>query len=535
MIKVIIADDEEKVAQLIYNLVDWQALEMKVVGIAHNGIEALALADQYAPDLMITDVRMPGCDGLSLIRQAKQKYPQVEFIIISGYRHFEYAQSAIQYGVSDYLLKPIKKDELTATLEKMKSKYQNRREQLSQQEQLRLRIADEEQNLRASLFLDLENAEYKALTPELLNTTYGYRSKPGVFQIMLLKIDGEYDLIHGDGLQVMRQKVKAALQERFAGFCYEFQAAFTGTTVRVLLNYDAEKSNEVRRRMRAVLDAIRVQNSIFPGAVFTCAIAQPQDSPAGLTGALQAARRTLASRILRGAGGLLEALPEEDVKTETSPLLPETTKALQTAMEVMDKQALAGVLQRFAQRVKADSSLTGEDILHLAAEVCSSYFMLSRSIGIRLADTDMIYNEFENRLDLCSTLDGVLECLTQTILITFSAALQTKSEEEGKPVRSVKQHISSHYNQPITLEQMAELAGFNASYFSTLFKKETGQTFSEYLQAVRIERAKELLRETDLPISRICEDVGYSDLKHFSATFRKVTGIKPGEFRKLYS
>ena len=89
--------------------------------------------------------------------------------------------------------------------------------------------------------------------------------------------------------------------------------------------------------------------------------------------------------------------------------------------------------------------------------------------------------------------------------------------------------------EPLTLEEVGGVVGFNASYFSSLFKKETGQNFLEYLSEVRMNRAKELLKETKLPVGEICERVGYADLKYFTKSFKKATGIKPGEFRKLYS
>ena len=123
MMKVIVADDEAKVCQLICSLVDWASLDMEVAGVAHNGIEALELVETLRPDLIITDIRMPGYDGLELISRAKAAKPDLDFIIVSGYRHFEYAQSAIKYGVSDYLLKPIKKADLIETLLRTREKY----------------------------------------------------------------------------------------------------------------------------------------------------------------------------------------------------------------------------------------------------------------------------------------------------------------------------------------------------------------------------------------------------------------------------
>ena len=124
MIKVVVADDEVKVCQLICNLVDWSTFDMEIVAVAHNGEEALEMVRQHEPDLLVTDIRMPGCDGLEMIARAKQLREDLDFVIISGYRHFEYAQSAIKYGVSDYLLKPIQKEELCSTLEKMRRRYQ---------------------------------------------------------------------------------------------------------------------------------------------------------------------------------------------------------------------------------------------------------------------------------------------------------------------------------------------------------------------------------------------------------------------------
>lgn len=126
MIRVIIADDEKLICRLVQALADWDSLGMEVAGTAENGLEALQLVEALEPDILITDIRMPGCDGLELIRRAKELRPQLEVVIISGYAHFEYAQSAIQFGVGNYLLKPIKKEELMDTLRKMKERCEAR-------------------------------------------------------------------------------------------------------------------------------------------------------------------------------------------------------------------------------------------------------------------------------------------------------------------------------------------------------------------------------------------------------------------------
>ena len=116
MWKVIIADDEKLICRLIEALVDWEKLNMRIAGKAENGLEALQMVRELRPHLLITDIRMPGCDGLDLIRQARELSPDIEIVIISGCAHFEYAQTAIAYGVGNYILKPVNQAELNKTL-----------------------------------------------------------------------------------------------------------------------------------------------------------------------------------------------------------------------------------------------------------------------------------------------------------------------------------------------------------------------------------------------------------------------------------
>ena len=123
--KVLIADDEIKVCRLIQHLVDWDALEMDIVGFANDGKTAYESICEKKPDIVITDIRMPVYDGLELIRRAKEVNPEINFIVISGYSQFEYAQQAIKYGVKDYLLKPLKKRELENSLTEIKESHES--------------------------------------------------------------------------------------------------------------------------------------------------------------------------------------------------------------------------------------------------------------------------------------------------------------------------------------------------------------------------------------------------------------------------
>ena len=214
MLKVLIADDESKVCQLIEKLVDWDALDMEVAAVAENGIDALEKIKEVHPDIVITDIRMPGYDGLDLIRLGKEEAPKAEFVIISGYRHFEYAQMAIRYGVNAYLLKPIKKDELTETLKRLSTRFRAQTEQLSQEEKTRLAVRSDEKNLRQAFLQDLVGRRNKeTLSQPLLeiNREFHYRFEPGEFCIAILKLDGRV-CDEEQNVQFMAEKVQSAAE-----------------------------------------------------------------------------------------------------------------------------------------------------------------------------------------------------------------------------------------------------------------------------------------------------------------------------------
>ena len=134
VLKILIADDEDRVCRLIEKLIDWEHLDISLVATAANGIEELELIQKYEPDIVITDIRMPGMDGLQVIERVVQMERHVNFIVVSGYKQFEYAYNALKYGVEDYLLKPIHKEELNKILAKICAARLEKEKQVSDYE-----------------------------------------------------------------------------------------------------------------------------------------------------------------------------------------------------------------------------------------------------------------------------------------------------------------------------------------------------------------------------------------------------------------
>jgi len=537
MLKVIIADDEQKVALLIKSLIDWTGLGMELVGIAKNGAEALEILRQTDPDIIITDIRMPITGGLELISEAKEIKPSLEFIIISGYKHFDYAHSAIKYGVSDYLLKPIKQDELNSTLEKVKERIAGNAASLHEHERALRFEQDEKLDKRLRLFdLIYSLDDSSVITQKSLNSEYLYNFEDdSLYRFVILKIDGASSEIYSDGLKVFTENIREMFIKALTPVCDDVEVAFSDSKGGLVLGFKEKNIRALSDALKDVFDAVRIYHNIFPSAVYTMAGGPVAEEPAGLIGSWKDAEWTLCERLLLGAGSFYKNLPVRDGAAGVSSLVKKTAEGLELAMDVMDFGAAERCVSEASDSLSKTNGLTGKDIISFAVSVYDEWLTLSRHYDSSFPGAEKLRQAFAKDLDVLSSADDVYTYLLNTIKNSIKHILENLDRISGRPVSNAKLYIRENYSKNISISDIADKEGFNVSYFSTLFKKETGQTFSEYLSNVRMNEAKRLLKETNLSVALVCEAVGYSDLKHFNAIFRKNAGIKPSEYRKLYS
>lgn len=534
--KVIIADDEVKVANLIKALIDWEGLGMELAGMAKNGDEALNLIREHDPDIMITDIRMPGLGGIELIEKAKDINPALEFIIISGYRHFNYARSAMHYGVSDYLLKPVDRDELHRTLARVKEKIILNTAQLNEREQILRMEEDRRHGKRLELFdLLMDPANRGMITREYLNDNLGYHFEDGDFRYVIFKVDGNAEEVYSEALVALEGRLRELMEKHLASICFDFEITFIYAGGNIVLNYPEEKKEEVRSALRDIFDEARTQNHYLPTSQFTMLSGPPSTNAAGLMDSWHDAEWMVYERVMTGTGSFYEEMPERPGADGVAALARSVTKAIEQAMDVMDEDLIGKAIMDAVKTLSSMNDLTGKDVRNFVRAVYDAWLMFALQYNVTYPGGEMIREDFLRRLDLISSADGIYAFLRNEIRKAFLNLKETLGEASGRPITHAKQYIKEHFADPVVIDDIAAIAGFNPSYFSTLFKKVTGVTFSEYLRGVRMDEAKRLLKETNSSVAVICGDVGYNDIKHFSASFRKVTGVKPSEYRKLYS
>jgi len=527
MLKVLIADDEKLICRLIQALADWEALGMEVVGIAENGIEALEKIKELHPDILITDIRMPGCNGLELIAQAKDVHKDIEVAIISGYAHFEYAQKAIRYGVGSYLLKPIQQVELMETLEKLKKRVLAKKG--NQDEQVHQNIQRDLSRLKNSLIRDLLNGEGQDLTGGRMKQYYHMSGNGEYYRAFVMKADCELRKMKGEAYSVLKERTEEVFRVGFSGYCEELLLYFTSFAEYGVVNYSSGQRGMIKKRLRDCLNHLYAQKNLFGSVEFTIAVGPEVEEPENIRESLEIAEKLMEERLLEGTGRLLDGELPKGSGIARQEILDHYAKTMEYAVESLDPEAAAAACGDLEEEIMGISGICAGEILEMV--IGAGRFFVVRT-GVE--NGEKIQEDFISACRQCGTIRQLFKGLEELQRDLLKNRREARDNEAGRPIRLAKRYVQQHYQEPITLEDVCEATGFSVSYFSSLFKKETGEGFAKYLTRIRMEEAKTLLRETGLPVTEICEKVGYSDRKHFTHTFKKTVGLNPAEYRKLY-
>lgn len=528
MQKVVIADDEERICRLIEALVDWEGIGLALAAVAHNGVEACEVIDREKPDILITDIRMPGCSGLELIEQVKKSLPELEIIIISGYAHFEYAQQAIKFGVGDYLLKPVNKAELNSTLEKLKNRVARRRESEQDKEELLRKARQDDRQLRQSFVADLMDKEGLVLSGEMLSERYHLEVKMGQIRALILKMDSGTSALSEASAGIMLEKARELLTRNLKDKCLEFVLTVRGSQVLGIVNYENGRWEEIRRILKNCLNTLEMQKNLFQPVAFSMAAGAAADDCAEIRDSLKEAQLLIWERLTKGTGRFFERLSPPSALAEKN-LLDGYLRDATRAVEVLSPQLAEKGADRLLQEMRTVPGVRGCEIKEL---VFSAADVFAARVSPHNRNTSL--ENFRRQCESLSTAEQLFDCLKLFQKEHLEELIDSHENETVRPVRKAKQYIQNHFSEQITLEEVSDAVGLSPAYFSTLFKKTEGEGFAKYLIHVRMEQAKILFRETNLAASEICRKVGYNDLKHFTHTFEKTTGVKPSTYRKLY-
>ncbi|WFA08097.1 response regulator [Tissierella sp. Yu-01] len=535
MIRVIIADDENRICRLIMKLIDWDELGMSIVGTANNGLEALELIEKESPDIVITDIRMPGYDGLQVIERAKAINKDLEFIIISGYSHFEYAKSAISYGVKDYLLKPINQEELLNTLLRVKGDIIKKKGYINLESEYKFTLENDRYIIRKSFLDNLiisDGNNFSHLTIEEINKRYYFHFEPCFFQIIALRLDQLVDEDIFDINNIMERTLEAIYSSLRDAIC-DIEVIIKKNNSYILMNYREEQKQMIKDNFSKVLADFDLKISQTKKVKLTIGFGKRVIKIKDIKTSYESAKLSIEDRIIKGIGELIHYGEVITDKSSLNDMFLNFSRKFVKFVERLDREGIKRTLSEFKKEVHK-IPIGGREYKTLILDIANIYDLTLKSNNIKIDYENKEYKRLEDIVKESYSTEFLFDELLAYINTSLILLDEDMANKNLGQITQAKEYIEANYMNSITLEDVGAYIGFNPSYFSSLFKKETGFSFVEYLSKIRMEKAKELLVESDLRIQDICLMVGYNDVKYFSKLFIKYTGLKPKEYRKIF-
>ena len=514
--KVFFVEDEIVTREGIRDKVDWQGNGFEFCGEAPDGEMALPLLQAIQPDVLITDIKMPFMDGLELSRIVHERIPATKIIILSGHDEFEYAQSAIKLGVTEYLLKPVTVQDLHRVLQQLATQLDQERHVQEKLKKLQTQVEENCASFRERLLLDL--------------VVGAVSSAEAIEKAEPLGID----LIARAYLVVV---IKIQLSDPLAQFDYqEYSRARTIISSLVELDPDVLLIKKDLEEIVLIMKGDAPEHLLEKRAELLASIEQ-QTSRTGCKlaiGSGQPKKRItdICTSFIEALAGVPNSIDRNGTGNGNGVGKVELLKINKSAVESYLKCGVKEDLDDFF-----DTFIwpLGETILE--SNIVRNYIVMdvvlttAKFLNDLGGNIDQIVPDL-NFIEDLRTPDQIRQQV-QAILIEALAFRDSRvTNQYTAMIQQARTYIDSHYaDTNLSLPEVAGQANLSPSHFCTVFSQETGKTFKEYLTEIRIHRAKELLRTTGLKSFEISDQIGYSDPHYFSYVFRKHTGLSPKEFR----
>ena len=493
-IKVMIVDDEANTRNLLRICLDWAAIGCEIAWEAESGQEALDLLGENEADILITDIKMPFMDGLSLSKIVSKEFPRMKIIIISGYDDFEYARRALKLGVQDYLTKPINMDELTYLASDCVRRFDEARKDS---------FEDREDLLRKLLMYEVNDS---GLITEMEHD----------YCMVLIFESADSGWLMAEAAGHMREQGAYVLVQR-ENLCEIAVIAPTRMTV----------------EMRASLFLSHTRQLFSEqGMSLTCAQSNVQWGIRLLDQCYQEAHEALKLKYIRGDNQNLrfQDIKGDEKESDPSPILDIDLITPVKSGNVQLLKKRMGELEKLLKQAGMDS------YIYMQFMVGSLYSTVLKELGDAGICADLVFEnpvEEYKKLIGCETIGKAIGVLGENLKRICEYVGSQKSGVYSRPVVKALAYMEENYSSPdLSMEDTAVAAGLSSARFSTSFKSETGVTFTDYLLKLRMEKAKDLMRDPNRKIYEIAMMTGYSNSPYFSTAFKKYTGCPPSEYRE---
>ena len=537
MIKVFLIEDEIVIREALERMIPWKEYGFELVGKAKDGEIALPMIRKSKPDVLITDIKMPFMDGLTLSSIVKKEFPNIRIVIVSGSDDFEYARKAIAIGVDDYLLKPIARADFEKVLKKIQKDFEEKDRQQDYYKKFEREMKEYENNSRRDFFemlvtkhTDLQKIYEKAeqlsidITAESYNLVF--------FSLAASKDSDSVDQGYSQKAADVQKQIDDVLQVE--ANTYMFRNQMFSYVVLLTGEYDTMQ----RKTKNCVETLQKIMEKDECGLEWIVCASEPVERLSQLPDCYEKGMQIFAYRYF-GYSHVISSdmvLGNNTEENELKDLVAVDTNVVNpTIFQNFLCNALEDETDSF---VKNYIQMVGESALK--SKMFRQYILLNIHFCIVSFLQKLGYEKdvIDNSLLEASGMNQVadLSVIEESIKKALQKAIELREEKSrGKyqnVLQSAVQYMEENFSdENMTLNTVACVANVSANHFSAMFSQKMGQTFIEYLTGLRMNKAKELLRCTDKRSGEIALEVGYKDSHYFSFLFKKTQGCTPSEYR----
>ena len=535
MLKVFLVEDEVVMRNGIKNNIPWEQEGFEFAGEASDGELAYPLIKKEKPDILITDIRMPFMDGLELSRLVKKELPQIKIIILSGYNEFDYAKTAINIGVTDYLLKPISSAKLLEAVKKVadmiEKEQDNARLIKRYEKEMEENILQEKHKLWGAL------ASNRLSTIELLEKgqRLGIDFTASAYQVFLFKLMQE-----GDATGCSEELNRASEKVNDLAGSWERVLSFDRSPEGWAFLIKGESEEEVQSTYLETRKELLELVEGYPKVEYFGGIGNVVHRIGDIQTSYKEAARAFSSRFFMDANQIADSAEMVKVQMEQDGKID--------VSKMLSKKREHELVERFLKNGTTEEvdSFLDELFQNIGEQNCKSLLYRQYVVmDLFFCASDFLGNleiDIENLPEECRDINQIVEMaedaenLRYQIGNLFTETMQLRDSHSKKKysklLEDAKAFIDENYkHDEMSLNTVAAQVNISPSYFSTIFSSEMGQTFVEYLTHVRLEKAKELLMCSNMRTAEIGYEVGYKDSHYFSYIFKKVVGCSPKEYR----
>lgn len=532
---IILVDDEEEVRKSIIKQIDWESAGFQVVGDAENGEDALEKIEVLEPDVVLTDIRMPYMDGLTLAEKIRQRYPSTKVVIFSGYDDFEYAQKAIKLNVTEYILKPVNVEELTSILKRIKSNLDEEIEEKHNVSRLRENYRKSLPIIREQFFNDMV---HRRLADDLIESKLREYDIPitGARKWIIAAIDveksddrskktlslhEEEELIPISVMQIVREKLKS-----YCRFSLFQSTAEAGMVVIAALDDD----NTTTGLIDVLGDICKETKRILEVPV-TIGIGHSVTGLSKIAGSYQSAVEALGYKAVVGSGITIYINDMEPVGSGKLEFDNSDESDFISAVKFGPDEKIEAVMVRISGKLESARVHYRQQQVYVFG-VLNTVIQMIQQYDLNLEEILGGELEYLSVIDKLQKREEFGEWLLKTARKMNQAINQERDMTTRQVIQQAKQYIMDNYQNPdLSVEMICRHLHMSPAYFSTMFKKETGQAYIAYLTEIRLNKAVELLNKTDDKTYVIASKVGYQEQNYFSYVFKKKFGVSPTKFR----